>query len=318
MTPELAVPVAVFLLVASTSLLALRVASGRRRELRRRLDPASAAGHQPKRAAEPVRVLKETQRSSSLIERMPAARSATVELRRANMTVKVPVYLLGRLLAAVAGGGLVWLISESPIFSVLAGLGGWLVPRFVVKRSGAKRTAAFEAQLAEALDLMGGALQAGHGFLQAIDACASEMADPMKEELRRVIDRVNVGGNAGDALQELTTRIDSYDVQLMASAIAVQRQSGGNLAEILSKLSHTVRERRRIRGEVKALTGGARMSSYIVGVIPFGLTAYFAAVSADFRATMFGTTMGNIILGFAAVWTLIGFFLSQRVASVEY
>jgi tight adherence protein B len=291
----------------------------RRRLLHRRLDPSAGirARHKPVEPAQ-VSVLKESGPRSSLLERMPAARSARAELAQANLKIKAPVYLLGRLLAAGCGFALLWLLTGNPLTAVTAGAVGWAAPRFVVRRKAKKRKEAFEGQLAEALDLMGGALQAGHGFLQAIDATANEMPDPMREELHRVIDRVNVGGSATDALQELTTRIDSYDVLLMASAIAVQRQAGGNLAEVLGKLSHTVRERRRIRGEVKALTGGPRLSSYIVGAIPFLLGVYFAFVSADFRETMLRTTAGNAILAFAAIWTLIGFFLSQRIASVEY
>jgi tight adherence protein B len=140
----------------------------------------------------------------------------------------------------------------------------------------------------------------------------------MHKELNRVIEQVNVGINPIDALQEMGERLPSYDLALAIAAIAVQRQTGGNLAEVLDNLAATVRERRRVRGEVRALTTGPRVSSYVLAAVPFLLFIYFISISPDYRTVMMGSTYGHILLGVATTWSLIGFFLSQKVSKVEY
>ncbi|MGI9253251.1 MAG: type II secretion system F family protein, partial [Thermomicrobiales bacterium] len=194
--------------------------------------------------------------------------SAEADMRAAAMKVNVGRYLTIRVVLAVLLFAIITVALGKPLFGLAGAAIGWFLPMMVIRRKASKRLAAFEAQLAEALDLLVGALRAGHGFLQAIESTAREMDDPLRTELGRVIEQVNVGGSLTDALNELTVRVPSYDVQLLASAIAVQRQSGGNLAEILENLAHTVRERRRVKGEVKALTSGPKLSGTILGLMP--------------------------------------------------
>jgi tight adherence protein B len=252
------------------------------------------------------------------LQKLPMWQTAEQDMVAAAMKPNVEKYLLIRFVLAVVLFALITVLLQKPLFGLAGALIGWMLPRMMVKRKASKRLAAFEAQLAETLDLLVGALRAGHGFLQAIESAGREMDDPIKTELGRVIEQVNIGGSLTDALQQLTERVPSYDVQLLASAISVQRQSGGNLAEILENLSHTVRERRRVKGEVKALTSGPKLSGTILGLMPVLMCVYFIAISDQFRATMLGTVKGQAMLGFAAVWTFIGWFMAQRVARVEY
>lgn len=252
------------------------------------------------------------------LQALPMSQTAANDIRAAAMTVSVGRYLTIRFLLAIILFAVITLLLHKPLFGVAGAAIGWFLPRMIVKQKAAKRLAAFESQLAEALDLLVGALRAGHGFLQAIESAAREMDDPLRTELGRVIERVNVGGSLIDALNELTQRVPSYDVQLLASAIAVQRQSGGNLAEILENLAHTVRERRRVKGEVKALTSGPKLSGTILGLMPVLMCVYFIAISDQFRSLMLGTFKGQAMLGFAALWTFIGWFMAQQVAKVEY
>ena len=133
-----------------------------------------------------------------------------------------------------------------------------------------------------------------------------------------VLEQVNVGINPVDALMAMSARMPSYDLELMVSAISVQRQTGGNLAEVLENLAATVRERRRVRGEVHALTTGPRVSGYVLAAVPFLLFAYFLFVSPDYRDIMVDTMYGKMLLGTAAVWSLIGFFCANKVSRVEY
>ncbi|MFM8594056.1 MAG: type II secretion system F family protein [Chloroflexota bacterium] len=252
------------------------------------------------------------------IRKLRVSRQAELDLRQANATWSVVTYLLARVALAIVLGGIAFVVMQQPAAAIIGVIVGWFAPRMYLKRKASKRVAGLEAELAEALDLMTVALTAGHGFMQAMESTARELSGPLREELLRVIEQVNVGGSLANALNELTSRVPSHDMGLFAAAIAVQRQSGGNLAEVLENLSHTVRERRRVKGEVKALTSGPRLSGYILGFMPFAMLGYFAAISADYRTSMFGTTLGKAMIGFAVLWSLTGFFLAQRVAKVDY
>ena len=324
MDSRLLLPLLAFSLVLATGLLLQPRLASRRTHVRRRLnDHAVPVIVETGRQIERINVLKESAYGSGaslekLLRRFPPARTAEHELRFADVDLGVFRYLLLRLVVAATAGLALHVAFGSPLIAAVGVVGGLMAPRLIVRRTAAKRRTAFEAQLAEAIDLMVGALKAGHGFLQAIESSATELKDPIKRELQRTVEQVNVGGSVVDALQDLTQRIDSHDLGLLAAAIAVQRQAGGNLAEVLENLAATVRERRRIRGEVKALTASATMSGAIVGVLPFGLAAYQVAVSADFRERMLGTQLGNLMLGFAFVWTVLGFLISQKMTKVEY
>ena len=272
---------------------------------------------------ERVNVLREPTYSASpllntLLRRVRPARTAARELILADAGLSVMQYLLLRLL--LAAGLLVGfqLAAVGIVYGAPTAVVGLMLPRLLLKRRARRRRIAFEAQLAEAIDLLVGALRSGYGFLQGIESAAREMGDPMRKELLRVVEQVNVGVNPVDALEDLTRRLESYDLGLFSAAISVQRQAGGNLAEVLENLAATVRERRRVRGEVLALTTGPRVSSYVLAAIPVLLLLYFVAISSEYRLVMLGTLFGKMLLGAAGVWSLIGFLLSQKVAKVEY
>ena len=137
-------------------------------------------------------------------------------------------------------------------------------------------------------------------------------------EVSKVLEQVNVGINPVEALLAMSARIPSYDLSLFVSAIAVQRQTGGNLAEVLENLAATVRERRRVRGEVMALTTGPRVSSYVLAAIPTLLFLYCVAISSDYRDVMLGSRYGHGALTVAAVFSFLGYFFSRQVSKVEY
>lgn len=313
-----------FSAVAALTLLVAKLVDRKPAEVRRRLGKHAveldAAG--PKRL-ERIDVLKDGQYSASarrnkLLARFRPARTAVAELARANASMSVGFYLLMRLVIATTLCVLARVLSGNVVIALVAIPVGLMLPRFQLRRKGRKRLKALEAQLAEAVDLLVGSLRAGHGFLQGLESVSKEIDDPMRHELARVIEQINVGIGPAEALQGMTERIPSYDLALMVAAISVQRQTGGNLAEVLENLAATVRERRRVRGEVHALTTGPRVSSYILGAIPLLLFVYFVAISSDYRDVMLGTTFGHMLLGLAAVLSLLGFYFSRKVAKVEY
>jgi tight adherence protein B len=292
--------------------------------VRRRLESHAVsvdAGESTRR--EKIDVLKRPEYSSlpivnAVLDRFRFGRTAERELGRANIGISAGRYALIRLFAGALAFLVVWVAAANVLIALPAGLLGVMLPRLIVRRRGQSRVKAFEAQLAEGIDLLVGSLRAGHGFLQGLESVSEEMSDPMREELKRVLELMNVGVNPVEALQEMSDRIPSYDLSLLVAAISVQRQTGGNLAEVLENLAATVRERRRVRNEVHALTTGPRVSAYVLSAIPTALFFYFITISSDYRQVMLNTRYGHMCLLVAAVMSMLGFVFSRKVAKVEY
>ena len=326
MSAPVIVAMAAFISVISLVLLVSAAMNRRPAAVRRRLqDHSVAVTASEAHRVERINVLKARGiedaalgNSGSRLSRSKIVRTAARELSRAGVTTTVRRYLLIRVLLGVVLAVVAAVVLGNPLFAIPAAIVGMMAPRFLVRRKGKGRLLAFEAQLAESIDLFVGALRAGHGFLQGLESVANQMEDPTKQEYGRVLEEVNVGIGPVDALVSMHRRIPSYDVGLLVSAIAVQRQTGGNLAEVLENLAATVRERRRVRGEVQALTTGPRVSSYVLGLIPTLLFFYFLAISSDYRDIMLGTTYGHMLIGLAAVLSFLGYFFARKVSKVEY
>jgi tight adherence protein B len=316
-------PIVAFVIVL-LGVIAISVLNGRKSSTAKRLEEHTVpVSVNESKKLERVNVLKEQNLSSygavnAVLIRLKPARTAVGELMRANVWLTVAQYLLLRCLVASILFFVVRALSGVPLVALVAIPVGLMLPRIALLVQASRRRKAFEGQLAEAIDLLVGALRAGYGFLQAIEAVTKELPDPMRFELRQVIEQVNVGSPPITALQEMPKRISSYDLELFVTAVSVQRSVGGNLAEVLENIAETIRERRRIRAEVKAITTGPRVSSYILGLFPLGLMIYFAGTDDAYRQLMLNETIGKMMLGFAAVWSLIGLLLSTTVSKVEY
>ena len=321
MSTQLTVAIAVFIIVVAFVLLVASITQRRPEAMRRRLashnvDVSAAEAKRLERIA----VLKRQSRGSGP-ERGRLGRPADTaarELGRAGWELSVRKYLLLRVVAALITYLIAIAVIGNGLLALPAALVGLAAPRIWVRRVAKQRLQAFEAQLAEAIDLLVGALRAGHGFLQGLESVANQIEDPIRKELRVVLEEVNVGVSPVDALLAMGDRLPSYDLALLISAISVQRQTGGNLAEVLENLAATVRERRRVRGEVHALTTGPRVSSYVLAAIPLLLFIYFIAISSEYRDVMLWTLYGHLLLGLAAVLSTLGFVFSRKVAKVEY
>ena len=318
MSAPMIIAVAAFVAVCATVLLVSMLTQRRSDAVLRRLDDhAVAVAKVAAKRRERINVLKD-RADGSLLGRFRPGETATVELERAGSTMSVARYLLLRLALAVIAFVVVAVAFGYPLLGLPVAVVAALAPRVVLMRQARRRLLRFEAQLAEAIDLLVGALRAGHGFLQGLESVAKQIEDPTRHEINRVLEEVNVGIGPVEALEGVRERIPSYDLALLVSAISVQRQTGGNLAEVLENLASTVRERRRVRGEVHALTTGPRVSSYVLGAIPALLFLYFIAISTDYRDIMLGTMYGHILLGLAAVLSTLGYVFSRKVSKVEY
>ena len=212
----------------------------------------------------------------------------------------------------------------SPLALLIGAFIGFLLPRFWLNRRKGGRLNAFNKQLPDTITLIANALRAGSSFLQAIELVVRESRPPISTEFSRVIREVNLGLPFDQALENMVRRVRSDDLELMATAIAIQHQVGGNLAEILDSISYTIRERIRIKGEIRTLTAQQRLSGYVVGFLPIALAGFLFVAAPGFMDPMFanppaiaGLPAGVIILIFGGIMMFIGFMLIRKIVDIE-
>jgi len=239
------------------------------------------------------------------------------ELEQAGLTLRPSEYLLLRLVLGVVLCLLPLLLGAPPFFLPLPFLVGFYIPRFLVQSQRRKRQAKVEAQLLEALPLLASGLRAGYGFLQALDFVTRRITDPLAWELGLTLQELQLGADFEDALNALARRVGSPDLDLVVTALVIQRQVGGNLAELLAMVERTMRERVRLRGEIKALTGQQRMSAMVVGSLPFFLAAVLLAINPDYVGMLFTRTAGQVMLGAALAMELLGIYFLRRILAIE-
>jgi tight adherence protein B len=252
------------------------------------------------------------------------------EIARADLRLKVSEYLV--LWAAVTVGVPILMIVFSvalptlrnPIVLLVGGLFGFMVPRIWLGRRKASRLGAFDKALPDTITLIANALRAGSSFLQAIELVVRESRPPISTEFGRVIREVNLGLAFDTALENMVRRVRSDDLELMATAISIQHQVGGNLAEILDSIAFTIRERVRIKGEIRTLTAQQRLSGYVVGFLPIGLAAFLFIAAPGFMTPMFdnrvsiiGLPGGVIILAIGGFAMFVGFMIIRRIVDIE-
>ena len=252
------------------------------------------------------------------------------ELARADLQLRPSEYLAIRVAAIVGAPIVVYLLGmtvlpalANPFALLIAGILGWWVPRYYVNRRKSKRLNAFNDHLADTITLVANALRAGASFLQAIELVVRETQPPISTEFNRVIREVNLGLPFEQALNNMVRRVRSEDLELMTTAITIQHQVGGNLAEILDSIAFTIRERIRIMGEIRVLTAQQRMSGYVVAGLPIFLVLILSVIAPSFMEpmfgdpTVFGIPVGVIILALGGIMMGVGFLLIRRIVDIE-
>src|SRR3954454_15316802 len=213
---------------------------------------------------------------------------------------------------------------QTPLALLIGAFVGFLLPRFWLNRRKNGRLNAFNKQLPDTITLIANALRAGSSFLQAIELVVRESRPPISTEFGRVIREVNLGLPFEQALENMVRRVKSDDLELMATAISIQHTVGGNLAEILDSIAYTIRERVRIKGEIRTLTAQQRLSGYVVGFLPIGLAGFlfiaapnFMSPMFDARASLMGLPAGVVILFIGGFAMSLGFMFIRRIVDIE-
>ncbi len=255
---------------------------------------------------------------SRSLDSQAGAKKLQAELEQADVLLKGSEFLVIQLLVAVglAATGLV--VTRGNVLAGLGGLlAGWLLPRMWLRKRKAARQKAFGAQLAESLTVIANALKAGYSFLQAMEMVAREMMPPISVEFGRVLREVSLGLPTEAALEAMTRRVGSDDLDLVITCVLIQRQVGGNLAEILDNIAHTIRERIRIHGEIKTLTAQGRFSGLIVSFLPFALGGLLYLINPKYIGSLFTNPLGQVMLVVALISEGVGIVVIRKITNVE-
>ncbi len=240
------------------------------------------------------------------------------ELILADIMMKPEEFCIIWLLLTFVPAGLAALFQAGMMPSVtLAAIGAFLPILFIKIKKG-NRIKAFEAQLGDTLIMMCNGLRSGFSFQQAMENVANDMPAPIGIEFGRVCNEIRYGATMEEALNNMSERVKSPDLMLVVSAVLIQRTTGGNLSEILTTISQTIRDRIKIKGEINSITAQGRMSGMIIGALPVCIAAVLMVVNPDYMSTFFTTSAGNIMLAVSIVMEVLGFFAIRKVVTIEY
>jgi tight adherence protein B len=220
--------------------------------------------------------------------------------------------VLGALVALLAG-----MLAHNTWAMVAGGAVGFALPFIVLKSKRTRRMRKFEEEFPEALDLISRALKAGHAFATGLKMAADELSEPVGPEFRKTFDEQNFGLPLKDALENLTMRVPSLDVRFFATAVLIQRETGGNLSEILENLAHVVRERFKILRQVRVYTAHGRMTGYVLLALPAVLVVALSFINPDHMNLLFRERMGQMLLLTAIGMQTVGFFWIKQVVKIE-
>jgi tight adherence protein B len=247
------------------------------------------------------------------------------ELARADLKLKPGEYIIITIFSGLGMAVVFWYFMGRgntfpiPIFPILGFIVGLFLPRFYVRRQQGKRLIRFNDQLADMLNLMVNGLRAGYSTMQAMEAVSREMPAPISDEFRRVVQEMQLGITMEQALDNLLRRIPSGDLDLVITAMNVQREVGGNLAEILDTISYTIRERVRIKGEIRVLTSQVMYSGRFLAVMPLMIAGVLWVVNRPYMMQFFAEPriVGYISLTIAAIMVISGYFVMTRIANID-
>lgn len=238
------------------------------------------------------------------------------ELNKADAKLKVSEYLSMRFVFAT----LFALLLSIKFGLIGAGGGaflGWMIPRIQIGRMQKKRQRTFQDQIGDTLQAVSGALKSGNSFLQALEFVAREARPPMSIEVGRILRETALGMSVDESLLSLCKRMESDDFDLVVTSVLIQRQTGGNLAEVLDSIAFTIRERIKLKRQVMALTAMGRLSGMVVSVLPIGLMIILYMLNKEFMMPLFTTLYGKIMLGIGAFNMTTGILIIKKVITIE-
>ncbi len=220
-------------------------------------------------------------------------------------------------LLAIAGGSLGLGLGRGVVLAVLLGGAGLLAPGMWVNHAKKQRSSRLEMELVDALTMIANSLRSGHSFMQAIELVGRDAPPPLGHELARVLRESRLGVSIDDAFAGLLSRFESKDLELTVTGVLIQRQVGGNLAQVLDSIAETVEKRIKARGKVRTLTAQGRVSAWVISILPFAMAAIMFSLYPDFAGIMLSSSLGRGLLIAGGVSLTVGVFVVRKVVSVD-
>jgi len=251
------------------------------------------------------------------LERRLAGPELATELARADLKITPSEYVLINIASVLLTFLLGLVLFRVLLLALLAAIGGFFFPRLYVRWRQRRRLHAFDDQLGDAITLLANSLRAGYSLMQSIEVISRELPPPISIEFERVVREVGLGLSNEEALNNMLRRINSEDLDMMITAILVQSEVGGNLAEILDIIGETIRERVRIKGEIRVLTSQQMYSGYVVTFLPIALAGVLFVIDKEYMSLLYTTACGWSMLITAIISITIGFFLIRRIVNIE-
>ena len=239
------------------------------------------------------------------------------KLEQAGLPMKAGEFVALTAVCAVAGGILGAFLLGNIFVALLVAAAGSLIPYAWLLRARSQRQKRMAEQLADVLSILASSLRAGHSFLQALDQVANEIKDPSAAEFHRVVSEIRLGRSVDDAMLEMADRIGSEDMRWAVMAVNIQRQVGGNLAEVLDIVSNTVRERAYIHRQVRVLSAEGRISIGILAVLPVGIFFYLMLVNPEYVSVLFTHPIGRIMLLAGGALMAAGIYVMTRIVKID-
>lgn len=290
---------------------------GTQARLHRFTDPSA----EPEAEAQASAVLRDRAYSSyrrvdEMLRRYGVTEKLARDLTRARVSLRVGEFLA--LTAFLAGAGFLLVYSFTGSFLPAIGIGaiGAVAPKLYLNRRQGQRVQAVDDELVDMLALSANSLRSGWGFLQALEQVSAELPPPLSEEARQVLEEVSLGASPEDALMALQQRIPSYDLELIVTAVVIQRKVGGNLAEMLDGIGHTIRERIKLLGEIRALTAEARLSVWVLGALPFALLILMSAMNPGYVDPLLSDPRGRMLLMGIGVMEFVGVLVLRKLSKI--
>lgn len=238
-------------------------------------------------------------------------------LQQADLKITVYRFVIYSLIGGFVVGLLTFFFSGALMAMFISTIVAMLAPLFYVLNRRQRRFNSFLEQLPDALELIVRSLQAGHSFSSALQMVATEMPEPIAREFGKTYEEQNLGLNIKAALENLVERVPILDLKLCVTAVLIQREIGGNLSEVLKNISHTVRERFRIQGEIRVKSAQARLSGYIVSALPFLLFFWINLVNPDYMKTLYDHPNGVYILSAGVLMQIIGWLIIRKIVNIK-
>jgi tight adherence protein B len=239
------------------------------------------------------------------------------ELEAAGVSLRSGEFVVASALAALVFGALAAALLRSPLLALVIAVVGGAFPTYLLRQALSKRADKLREQLPDVLTIMASSLRAGHSFLQSLDTVAKEIAPPAASEFQRVVAEIRLGRPAEDALEALAERVGSADFKWAVLAVNIQREVGGNLAEILDTVADTLRERAMLRRQIKVLTAEGRLSAWVLGLLPFAIALYMYAVNPDYIGILFESAYGIVMIIVALVLMGIGVLWMRKIVNID-